>query len=357
MSVRLTLFVAFLLSLLRIADLRANDIPQIVSQPKPAVVQIIALNQQNKPLKTGTGFFVSADGNLLTNFHVISGASSILAKTPSGAIYFFKEIVSVSARTDVALLRFYATDVPHLNLGSTTEAAEGQRVLVIGNPEGLEGTVSDGIISAFRDNRSMIQITAPLSHGSSGSPVLNESGQVLGIATLIFREGQNLNFAISAEAIRSAISSQTVDDKAPSKTAAAEPSGTLNHSPSQSTTSADSGLIFKLDHALELHDWATVSAYVSNGVIDYFGHRNVSAIFIRKDMEGDSRTYKWTRTYPNRSTFRRYVKNGIVYESVEEQTEALEYSGRHHRAYCLFEIAYEDRDPPSVLALSLKVLK
>jgi serine protease Do len=76
---------------------------------------------------------------------------------------------------------------------------------VIGNPEGLEGTVSDGIISAFRDNRSMIQITAPISSGLRGSTVLDESGKVLGIATLVFREGQNLNFAISAEAIRDAI--------------------------------------------------------------------------------------------------------------------------------------------------------
>jgi serine protease Do len=70
---------------------------------------------------------------------------------------------------------------------------------VIGNPEGLEGTVSDGIISAFRDNRSMIQITAPISPGSSGSPVLDEAGNVVGIVTQVFKEGQNLNFAISCK--------------------------------------------------------------------------------------------------------------------------------------------------------------
>jgi tetratricopeptide (TPR) repeat protein len=76
---------------------------------------------------------------------------------------------------------------------------------VIGNPEGLEGTVSDGIISAFRASRTMIQITAPVSPGSSGSPVLDESGNVIGIATQVLKEGQNLNFAISVEAIRDAI--------------------------------------------------------------------------------------------------------------------------------------------------------
>jgi tetratricopeptide (TPR) repeat protein len=78
--------------------------------------------------------------------------------------------------------------------------------LVIGNPEGLEFTVSDGIIAAFRDNRTIIQISAPVSHGSSGSPVLDsESRQVLGIVKSIREEGQNLNFAISSETIRDGI--------------------------------------------------------------------------------------------------------------------------------------------------------
>jgi hypothetical protein len=94
--------------------------------------------------------------------------------------------------------------------------SKGNTVLVIGNPEGLEGTVSEGIISAFRDNRSMIQITAPISSGSSGSPVLDESGQVLGIATLIFKGGQNLNFAISSESIRDAIAESSVVTRSPS---------------------------------------------------------------------------------------------------------------------------------------------
>jgi len=128
-----------------------------------------------------------------------------MAKTPTGAVYFLKSIVTASEAYDVAKLQFVATDVPCLALGSSSTAIEGQRVLVIGNPEGLEGTVSDGIISAFRSGRSMIQITAPISPGSSGSPVLDEAGNVIGIATQVLKEGQNLNFAISAETIRDAI--------------------------------------------------------------------------------------------------------------------------------------------------------
>jgi serine protease Do len=92
----------------------------------------------------------------------------------------------------LALLSFYATGVPHLALGSAVDAIEGQRMPAIGNPEGLDGTVSEGTISAFRENRSVIQITAPISHGSSGSPVIDESGQILGITKGDFPDGENL---------------------------------------------------------------------------------------------------------------------------------------------------------------------
>ena len=78
-------------------------------------------------------------------------------------------------------------------------------MIVIGNPTGLTGTVSDGIISAFLENRSLIQITAPISPGSSGSPVMDEDGQVIGVATLQIVEGQNLNFAIAVEKVSAAL--------------------------------------------------------------------------------------------------------------------------------------------------------
>jgi serine protease Do len=210
MLARLGFCICPLISIVGTAPVQATDIPALVQRAKPAVVEILTFDRQNDLLKTGTGFFISPDGLLLTNFHVISGGSSMMAKTPTGAVYFLKSVLSASKTYDVAELQFFATDVPYLSLGSSSSAVEGQRVLVIGNPEGLEGTVSEGIISAFRDNRSMIQITAPISLGSSGSPVLDESGQVLGIAELIFKEGQNLNFAISSESIRDAIAKSAV---------------------------------------------------------------------------------------------------------------------------------------------------
>jgi tetratricopeptide (TPR) repeat protein len=200
-SIRLLIFFAVCVAF----AVRATPIPEIVAKAKPAVVQVIASDGNWSPIRTGTGFFVSADGELLTNFHVIQGATHISARTNKGSIFVFEKVIAQSADSDVALLKFQATDVDFLKLGNSTDAAEGETVLVIGNPEGLQGTVSNGIISAFRENRSYIQITAPISPGSSGSPVLDETGEVIGMATLVSKEGQNLNFAISAEIITSVI--------------------------------------------------------------------------------------------------------------------------------------------------------
>lgn len=205
MLARLGLCVLIVVSPLAVIEVHATDIPALVQKVKPALVEILTFDQQNNLLKTGTGFFVSANGLLLTDYHVISGGATVIAKTPTGATYTLKAIRDASQQSDVAMLEFYAKDVLHLNLGSGTKAVEGQRVLVIGNPEGLEGTVSDGIISAFRENRSMIQITAPISPGSSGSPVIDESGNAIGIATQIYKEGQNLNFAITMEMVIAAL--------------------------------------------------------------------------------------------------------------------------------------------------------
>jgi S1-C subfamily serine protease len=186
---------------------RADSIPQLVAKTKPATVQILALDENWSQIKSGTGFFVSPDGLIVTNYHVIQGAAHLTARTNEGATFQFERVVAQPQGVDLAILKFSADGVPFLKLGNSTSAVEGQQVIVIGSPEGLQGTVSEGIISAFRENRSMIQITAPISHGSSGSPVLDENGQVIGVATLVAREGQNLGFAIAVEEVTRALTS------------------------------------------------------------------------------------------------------------------------------------------------------
>jgi S1-C subfamily serine protease len=183
-----------MLALTRVAFCsEAINISAIVRNAKPAVVQLLVSDSQGQVFKAGTGFFVTADGLLITNYHVVEGGHSITAVTATGAYYqYVGGLPGKVDDPDISVLRFHATGVPHLDIDNSSEVVEGQRVLVIGNPEGLQGTVSDGIVSAIREDGELIQITAPISHGSSGSPVLNEDGQVIGVATSIFKEGQNL---------------------------------------------------------------------------------------------------------------------------------------------------------------------
>lgn len=194
----------------------ADSIPQLVAKTKPATIQIMAFDENWSPVKTGTGFFISPDGLAVTNYHVIQGASHLSGRTNEGAVFQFERVVAHPPGVDLAILQFAADGVACLKLGHSTDAVEGQTVLVIGSPEGLQGTVTEGIISAFRENRSMIQISAPISPGSSGSPVMDELGEVIGVATLVTREGQNLGFAIAVEEVERALTAPRVPIESPS---------------------------------------------------------------------------------------------------------------------------------------------
>jgi S1-C subfamily serine protease len=184
------------------------SIPELVSLAKPALVIIETYDARHKPVGLGTGFFFSANGLIATNFHVIENVPFLKITDLNGVHLWFERVVVSSQRKDLAILKVTATGHAHLDLGSTQETLEGQHVLVIGNPQGSQGTVSDGLVAALRRDLGLVQITAPISPGSSGSPVLDaQSGRVLGVATLIFDDGQNLNFAIPAEQISDLLAS------------------------------------------------------------------------------------------------------------------------------------------------------
>jgi S1-C subfamily serine protease len=194
--------VTFSLFAARIAT--ADDIADIVARAKQSVAEVHATDADGHE-RLGTGWFYI--GKLLvTNFHVVAGANAhaITVTTGTGQVLHTKEWVVWAFDPDIAML---ALDIPgdrklpSLGFLQHSTAREGDRVLVIGNPDGLYGTVSDGIVSAFRDGGNMIQITAPISAGSSGSPVLDQNGTVIGVATAFDTKGQNLNFAISSDAV------------------------------------------------------------------------------------------------------------------------------------------------------------
>ncbi|HYK20733.1 MAG TPA: tetratricopeptide repeat-containing serine protease family protein [Pyrinomonadaceae bacterium] len=180
-----------------------ESLPALVKRVKPVVVAIATYDATGEPLMTGSGFFLRP-GQVVTNLHVIRGAARAEIKTldGKGKVFPVNGTLAVDEEGDLALLEI---DMP-LERARGSELAtelpdEGEPIFVIGNPLKLEGSVSDGIVSAVREVPNayrIIQITAPISHGNSGSPVFNLRGQVLGVVTVKVTNGQNINLAIAA---------------------------------------------------------------------------------------------------------------------------------------------------------------
>ena len=184
----------------------ANDTASVVATAKPAVVTVTTYDAAGKQTGLGTGFFVD-DSHVVTCYHVIDGATKAKIKTATGKTYQVKGIAASDRIADVVRLSL-ASPAKGANSLSLTKSLpkQGEKVVVFGSPLGLELTVSDGIVSAIRDIpgvAKIIQITAPISPGSSGSPVLNLNGEVVGVVTSYLAEGQNLNFAVASEQVLS----------------------------------------------------------------------------------------------------------------------------------------------------------
>jgi tetratricopeptide (TPR) repeat protein len=212
-------FVWILLFLLIPHPIEASQdlLPELVRRIKPSAVAIETFDSKGEKLSRGSGFFVEVD-RIVTNRHVLEGAYRAEVHSSSGAVFPVKGVLAVDAEGDIALLKIDAPAPPVRALPlDKTSPQEGESVVVIGNPLGLEGSVTNGIVSAVRDIPTfgrIIQITAPISSGSSGSPVVNMQGQVIGIATLQITGGQSVNFAIPSERISQLQVAQTASSLA-----------------------------------------------------------------------------------------------------------------------------------------------
>jgi tetratricopeptide (TPR) repeat protein len=184
-----------------------ETLPELIRRVKPAVVAVITYDAKNEVQMTGSGFFIRP-GQVLTNLHVIEGAHRAEVRTldGKGKTYATTGVVSLDDEGDLAVL---SVDIPADRARSLEVAdslpEEGEQVFVIGNPLRLEGSVSDGIVSAVREVPSLgeiVQITAPISNGNSGSPLFNMKGQVVGVITMKVTNGQNINLALGASRLR-----------------------------------------------------------------------------------------------------------------------------------------------------------
>lgn len=200
---RLVLFVGVLISVVSsIAFSQTLSVEDAVEHASPAVVKIVVYDVTGTKRGEASGFFIGG-GKIVTNAHVLEAAYSAevqsLLKT-----YEYVTIRKRDDDVDLALLAVQDVGERTIALAAGSDLRPGQRVLAIGNPLGLERTVSDGLISAVRGIRGeiqLIQISAPISPGSSGGPLLNMQGCVIGVTSAGLSEGQNLNFAIGIETL------------------------------------------------------------------------------------------------------------------------------------------------------------
>jgi len=148
----------------------------------------------------GSGFIISPSGLIVTNEHIIEGAEKIVVAVENEGIEVFdvKHILVKNPQKDLAVLKIDAEDLPYAYMGDSELASPGKGVYAIGNPEGYVKTISSGIISQVREFYEVkhFQITTPISGGSSGGPLINQKGEIIGITTMFHIYGQNLNFAI-----------------------------------------------------------------------------------------------------------------------------------------------------------------
>lgn len=152
----------------------------------------------------GSGAIIDTRGYIVTNVHVISGASTIRAVTYSGKTYNANEIAGYDSNADIAVLKIDATGLQALDFGDSDEVKVGEKVIAAGNPAGLDFTVTEGIVSALRigsNNLKYVQTDVPINPGNSGGPLVNAKGEIIGINNFKVGGFESLGFAIASNEV------------------------------------------------------------------------------------------------------------------------------------------------------------
>ena len=196
----------FLFLILAVSPVAGQEnLPGLIKKVESSIVMIVTYGKDGNMLGQGSGFFIDEKGDVITNSHVLQDASRATVKTTDGEEYPIKRVLAEDKEGDIVQVSVDISREAVRPLPVATKLPEvGERVIVIGTPLGLDKTVSDGIVSAVREIPGfgkIVQVTAPISPGSSGSPVINMKGEVIGIAAFFVVAGQNLNFAIPGERI------------------------------------------------------------------------------------------------------------------------------------------------------------
>lgn len=188
-------------------EVGGGDVKELVRRARPSVFRLEIYDALGAAIGSGTGFLV-APGQVASNHHVVEGAARIELIEADGKKHAALGILRSSERDDLALIQVAALAAPPLAVRGLAGVEPGDRVVVLGAPLGMALAVSDGLVAALwargpdRDwfpETPLMQVTAPISPGSSGSPVLNARGEVIGVAVGTYVRGQNVNWAISGD--------------------------------------------------------------------------------------------------------------------------------------------------------------
>ncbi|MEQ8174208.1 MAG: trypsin-like peptidase domain-containing protein [Syntrophomonadaceae bacterium] len=184
---------------------------QIMECLGPTVVELTTMDKSGAAYAYGSGVIVSSDGKIVTNYHVLEGATQVEVNLENGKTYTCKEMLGYDVDRDIAVLKIEASGLPKAELGDSDKVITGNNILTIGCPQGLERTMSDGLVSSIRtfEEQKYIQISAPIDHGSSGGALIDNTGQVIGITCATIEYAQNLNFAIPINDVKDIIKVET----------------------------------------------------------------------------------------------------------------------------------------------------
>ncbi len=194
-----------------------KDVKTIIAETKEASFIIYTYDEYGTPKGSGSGFFINADGVGITNYHVLDGAVKAQLTLSDSTELEIDKVLASDAKWDIIKFSVKNPDNKKFKFlkFSNKLVEQGDKVYNISAPMGLEQTVSDGLVSSLREDShgQVVQITAPISPGSSGSAILNENGDVIAVATFLHKGGQNLNFGVAINDSKLAALSQNEFEK------------------------------------------------------------------------------------------------------------------------------------------------
>jgi hypothetical protein len=199
--------IAFSFTTVSEAQAQSDWIEKVSNKSLPSVVTITAFNGKGEKLGLGSGFIIAEDGVLVTNYHVIKEASTAEVRNRSIGKYFVYGVLTANRQMDYAVLKIRAQNLPTIKIGDSSKTRLGEGIVAIGNPKGLDGTISTGVISQFRNEGrfAMLQISAPIYPGNSGGPLLNKYGEVIGLVSARLGDNATLGFALPINYVNRAL--------------------------------------------------------------------------------------------------------------------------------------------------------